>query len=149
MFGAEQQVPHGGRSDEGAELDKRANKMSLRKKLIAAGLLTCRTAVVAERAKFRCEYCKLDLLASAAAYRQWEFDHIVPRTCDGTDDVDNMACACMICNRVKNRFDPREVLGSKYTRADAIRVATDYIQAQHEATTRHYVSKYRSIIQEG
>ena len=86
--------------------------MSLQEKLIAAGLLTCRTAEVAERADFRCE------------------------------------CACMICNRVKNRFDPREVLGSKYTRADAIRVATDYIQAQHEATTRHYVSKYRSIIQE-
>jgi hypothetical protein len=105
----------------------------LQQKLIAAGLLTSRTAVIAERADFKCEYCG---------------HHIVPRNDDGTDDVDNMACACILCNRIKNRFDPRKVLGSTYTRADALRVAADYIRAQHEATTQHYLAKYRSIIQQ-
>jgi 5-methylcytosine-specific restriction endonuclease McrA len=28
-------------------------------------------------------------------------DHIVSRRLDGTDDMENLACACIMCNRAK------------------------------------------------
>ena len=53
---------------------------------------------VAERAKHRCEYC---LLPQAAALHQHEPDHIVPRQHGGETQEDNLALACLRCNRYK------------------------------------------------
>lgn len=62
---------------------------------------------VSDRARARCEYC---LFPQAAALHAHEPDHIVPRQHGGQTEADNLACACMRCNRHKGpnvgSFDP-------------------------------------------
>lgn len=63
--------------------------------------------LVAERAAHRCEYC---LLPQAVALHQHEPDHIVPRQHGGETHENNLALACLRCNRYKGpnvgSFDP-------------------------------------------
>ena len=63
--------------------------------------------LVAERAASRCEYC---LLPQAVALHRHEPDHIVPRQHDGQTHENNLALACLRCNRYKGpnvgSFDP-------------------------------------------
>ena len=62
---------------------------------------------VASRASFRCEYCGLP---QAYALHAHEPDHIVSRQHGGEDDSQNLAWACLRCNRYKGpnvgSFDP-------------------------------------------
>jgi hypothetical protein len=62
---------------------------------------------VAERAGHRCEYC---LLPESMAAHRHEPDHVVPRQHGGETTADNLALACMRCNRHKGpnvgSFDP-------------------------------------------
>ena len=53
-------------------------------------------AAVRERADNRCEYCKLHQDDSPLAVLHIE--HIVPRFHGGTEDLDNLALACIDCN---------------------------------------------------
>jgi hypothetical protein len=54
---------------------------------------------VAERAKHCCEYCKsLDTFSP----NYFTIDHIIPEPLGGTDDLDNLAYACFLCNRLKS-----------------------------------------------
>jgi hypothetical protein len=50
------------------------------------------------RANGRCEYC---LLPESFAVHRHEPDHIIPRQHDGPTTEDNLALACMRCNRHK------------------------------------------------
>jgi hypothetical protein len=63
--------------------------------------------LVAGRADSRCEYC---LLPQAMALHRHEPDHIVPRQHGGETQEDNLALACVRCNRYKGpnvgSFDP-------------------------------------------
>ncbi len=63
--------------------------------------------LVFDRAGGRCEYCRLP---QSAAAHQHEPDHIVPLQHGGQTDVDNLALACLRCNRYKGpnvgSFDP-------------------------------------------
>lgn len=54
--------------------------------------------MVAERARFRCEYCR-----SPEEYSPDSFsvEHIVPRVSGGLDDLENLAYACQGCNNHK------------------------------------------------
>ena len=54
--------------------------------------------LVVERAGKRCEYC---LLHEELALHRHEPDHIIPRQHGGETDPDNLALACMRCNRHK------------------------------------------------
>jgi 5-methylcytosine-specific restriction endonuclease McrA len=54
--------------------------------------------LVINRAGNRCEYC---LLPQTAAFHKHEPDHIVPRQHGGETDENNLALACMRCNRYK------------------------------------------------
>ena len=54
--------------------------------------------LVADRAAHRCEYC---LLPQAVALHQHEPDHIVPRQHGGETHENNLALACLCCNRYK------------------------------------------------
>jgi hypothetical protein len=54
--------------------------------------------LVAVRAQNRCEYC---LLPQAVSLHKHEPDHIVPRQHGGKTDKDNLALACLACNRYK------------------------------------------------
>ena len=53
-------------------------------------------ARVRERAQNTCEYCHLDQDDSPLAALHVE--HIIPRIHGGTDDLDNLALACIDCN---------------------------------------------------
>jgi len=62
---------------------------------------------VAARPAFRCEYCGFP---QAYALHAHEPDHIVPRQHGGEDAAQNLAWACLRCNRYKGpnvgSFDP-------------------------------------------
>ena len=53
-------------------------------------------AAVRERAAHRCEYCQLHQNDSPLAVLHVE--HILPRIHGGTDDLENLALACIDCN---------------------------------------------------
>ncbi len=63
--------------------------------------------LVMDRAGECCEYC---LLPQAATVFQHEPDHIIPRQHDGRTGANNLALACVRCNRHKGpnigSFDP-------------------------------------------
>jgi hypothetical protein len=53
---------------------------------------------VRERANHRCEYCHLTVYFYPLPFH---IDHIVPRQHGGSTDADNLALACLHCNRHK------------------------------------------------
>jgi len=55
-------------------------------------------AHVARRAHFRCEYCLIHEDDAAFAH---EVDHVISQQHGGKTTEDNLAFACMICNRFK------------------------------------------------
>ena len=54
--------------------------------------------LVAERAGYRCEYCRLPEEFVPATFH---LEHIIPRQHSGSDDPDNRALACNRCNLCK------------------------------------------------
>lgn len=62
---------------------------------------------VERRANFRCEYC---LLPQLNFYYKHQSDHIRPKQHGGNSSPDNLAFACVLCNRYKGAnigsFDP-------------------------------------------
>jgi hypothetical protein len=54
--------------------------------------------LVAERAKFRCEYCQLQ---QELCPESFEVDHIIPRALGGPTEPDNLCYACPVCNNAK------------------------------------------------
>ncbi len=58
---------------------------------------------VAQRAKHQCEYCHAPEVAFNIAF---EVEHIIPLARKGSDDLQNLALSCRICNlRKSNRID--------------------------------------------
>ena len=53
---------------------------------------------VAERANFRCEYCRLH---SDYLFLSFEIDHVIAVKHGGTNNLDNLAYACPHCNQHK------------------------------------------------
>ena len=105
--------------------------------LVAALLETGKWSEVAAHrglaADFRCEYCDQDLLASAAAYREWQLDHIVPVSAGGSELEENLAVACRTCNvNWKSRWDPRSEAGALASRADLIAACRAYVSRQRQ-----------------
>ena len=56
---------------------------------------------VAERAKFRCEYCQTQEIIVGMPL---EIEHIVPISAGGETTLDNLCLACPRCNRYKGTF---------------------------------------------
>jgi len=54
--------------------------------------------LVAQRARYCCEYCHLP---QAASYYSFEIDHIISLKHEGMTDLENLALACGACNRNK------------------------------------------------
>jgi 5-methylcytosine-specific restriction endonuclease McrA len=51
---------------------------------------------VRERAGNRCEYCQLEQIDSPLA--ALHIEHVIPKAHGGTDDLENLALACIDCN---------------------------------------------------
>src|ERR1035437_8656827 len=58
-------------------------------RLVDKRLLTMERAKVAVHARCRCEYCDLEFLKSAENYRQWQWDHIIPKESGGIEGPEN------------------------------------------------------------
>lgn len=58
---------------------------------------------VAVNAKFRCEYCGLDMLKDLESYYSWQIDQIMPGS---GYNVDGCALACRTCNHLKHNDKP-------------------------------------------
>jgi hypothetical protein len=54
--------------------------------------------IVAGRANYVCEYC---LIAEEDAYFRFQVEHIISRKHGGSLEIDNLALACVFCNRYK------------------------------------------------
>ncbi len=54
--------------------------------------------IVAGRANFVCEYC---LIAEDDAYFKFQIEHIISLKHGGSSEPDNLAMACVFCNRFK------------------------------------------------
>ncbi len=54
--------------------------------------------IVSSRANFVCEYC---LIAEADAYFRFQVEHIISRKHGGSSELENLALACVFCNRHK------------------------------------------------
>jgi hypothetical protein len=54
--------------------------------------------IVAGRANYVCEYC---LIAEEDAYFRFQVEHITSRKHGGSSEIDNLALACVFCNRYK------------------------------------------------
>ena len=63
--------------------------------------------LVAERADYTCEYCRLP---QTVALHKHEPDHVIPLQHGGETEKNNLALACMRCNRYKGAnvasYDP-------------------------------------------
>ena len=55
--------------------------------------------LVSERANGLCEYCKCP---SDFSTEPFSIEHIIPKSKNGTDDLDNLALACIGCNIYKS-----------------------------------------------
>ncbi|PSB00926.1 HNH endonuclease [Merismopedia glauca] len=56
---------------------------------------------IQERAKYVCEYCHSPERLSA---NRFTFDHIIPKSLGGSDDIANLALACRRCNERRYNF---------------------------------------------
>lgn len=65
-----------------------------------------RDAVVFVRAEGRCEYCNTEMIHDRIAWDAVQFDHIIPKSKGGSDDEENLALACKVCNNAKMTFLP-------------------------------------------
>jgi hypothetical protein len=54
--------------------------------------------IFASRANFVCEYC---LVAEEDAYFRFQIEHIISRKHGGPSTLENLALACVFCNRYK------------------------------------------------
>jgi hypothetical protein len=57
---------------------------------------------VAERAVYRCEYCRAPEIVFNFPF---EVEHIHPQARGGSDELDNLALACHACNLFKSDFE--------------------------------------------
>ena len=68
---------------------------------------------VRERARNACEYCGLHQDDSPLA--ALHIEHIIPRIHGGSDDLDNLALACLDCNLHKGTNIPRALPDGRAT----------------------------------
>jgi CRISPR/Cas system Type II protein with McrA/HNH and RuvC-like nuclease domain len=84
-------------------------------------------AHVGVEARFKCEYCGRDLLASVEDYDAWQLDHIIPTSGGGDDSIENKALTCKACNFMKRTFVPEGE-----TRNERIASARAHIKKRRE-----------------
>lgn len=98
-------------------------------------------------ARFRCEYCGRDLLASVNDYDAWQTDHIVPTSKGGDPGTKNWALSCKTCNFIKGNWLPEDEDFGERTREEQIRMARDYIQ-ERRVKKQLDIAKMRHLIWE-
>ena len=103
-------------------------------------------AVVATRANHVCEYC---LLAEVDAYFRFQVEHLISRKHGGSSELENLALACVFCNRYKGSdiaslipetdelvrfYNPRTMRWREHFRLNGVLI--EHLTAIGEATVR-------------
>ena len=124
----------------------------IRDALVRSKIQTWDQATAGTLANFRCEYCGIDFLDATNPdnFYQWVgWDHLIPRSRGGPDDIDNLVCSCWVCNRIKQHWNPgddeRFKGRSKPPRDQLIEAAIDYIK-KRKATKDRDVQVWRDIV---
>lgn len=56
-----------------------------------------------DREEGRCYYCGLDMLSSLSLFWSYEIDHVVARSENGPNTIDNVVLSCRSCNGTLNK----------------------------------------------
>ena len=100
------------------------------------------TLAVWRRARYCCEYCKVDLIARVDDYLYGSHvDHIVP---GGGEQLDNLALACKACNFIKSDKNFSEV-DRVLTRDELISKAADFI-AHRRQENEQRLNRVRDLL---
>jgi HNH endonuclease len=92
------------------------------------------------RANWCCEYCGQNFLGSPDAYASWQVDHIVPVSCKGSGEFDNLAIACRNCNFLfKNKWNPCPIglHHGAVNRVELIGAVRDYVEKKRTEYEAH------------
>jgi len=66
--------------------------------------------ILYEKQKGKCAYCNCSLLEEAKNGKNLHFDHINPKSNNGTDELENLCLTCSWCNRAKHNKTVKEFL---------------------------------------
>ena len=104
-------------------------------------------ATACERAGYRCEYCGKDMLASLDDYRSIETEHIIPRSAGGSEELDNLALSCPVCNsqRFKGRYNPAKDAGEGASRDKLIQAVKEHLIKKRVENYKEFL-RYRLIV---
>jgi 5-methylcytosine-specific restriction endonuclease McrA len=94
-----------------------------------------RDATVFVRAKGCCEYCGEQLMHDRIKWGSVQFDHIIPKSEGGSDDHENLALSCKVCNNAKMTFIPS---GAK--RSELINTAAAHIRKRRKNANEFWLS---------
>lgn len=74
--------------------------------MLAQGTILRRREALWEAAEHKCHWCGcLTIFTPKIVPNQATIDHVVPRGKGGSDLKENMVCACLNCNRRRNKED--------------------------------------------
>jgi CRISPR/Cas system Type II protein with McrA/HNH and RuvC-like nuclease domain len=92
---------------------------------------------VAIRAKFKCEYCGLDLITDEYTYELFQIDHIYPQSKVDLELFNNYALSCRLCNRLKRNHEYGERLSNPRASLDIIKAKIQHkLQLEKEEIQR-------------
>jgi 5-methylcytosine-specific restriction endonuclease McrA len=105
------------------------------------------TIILCERAGWKCEYCGLDLLASAENFKLCQRDHLVPLSKGGPNTLENLRLSCKHCNADwKGKFDPRDVVGHDATCEEWFLATKKHIADKKAAFEQETLKAYREAV---
>jgi 5-methylcytosine-specific restriction endonuclease McrA len=89
---------------------------------------------VALRDHGKCVYCGLDGSRDIRILRNLHLDHLIPRSADGTDDVENRVLSCSYCNRdCKRAWNPSKGASKLTERKLLLKRAMKYVQMKQDS----------------
>ena len=91
-------------------------------------------AEVYEKCHFTCVYCGFDG-RSFDSWMQLSIDHIRPRSCEGTDSLENLVVACRACNSITSRME----FGPDCSQEDILREKRAKVRARRAAFYDHWL----------
>lgn len=68
---------------------------------IIKGSLVCKEAKIYIRERGICHYCDREVIPGARTGRQFTMEHIKAKSKGGSDEIENLACACRRCNTLR------------------------------------------------
>jgi hypothetical protein len=105
-----------------------------------------------ERAGFKCEYCGRDSLGPVNDYKDWQEDHIIPKSKfqdpndESINSFENLAVSCRNCNFNWNRkWDPRLICGENANREELINAVRKYV-AERKTKAMEELTEFRKIV---